>query len=499
MQRKTSRQLELARRIAVYAVMIATVIALLIIFVLTVTGYRFNFTTKTVEQTGLVQYDSFPRGALVMVDGTNYETTQTKGTVLPGQRQFSMQLKGYENWQKTVEIRSGTVTWLSYARLVPIQKEITTTQTLPKIDDSMTSPDDRYMVAVSTADEQPELYLVDFRDSRRPNVQRKAIDTTGLAGYTQDEPVDEDQPVVTHRFTLKEWSGGSRYILLKHYYTLPDQPEEVEWLWIDRESPEKITNISTLLNLPISDIQLIDGRDAYILQHNGDVRRTSINDGSISRPVVSGADWFGVYDNNTIFYTGESQDDKVAGVWRQGWDEPTVLAREPKVSDLSLHIVASKYFNEDTVAVSRGDAVSVYRGSLPSNQQALEIFTKSPKKFTLHRPIGSLQISSNGRFIIAEDHDAFVSYDLEHLSVSQEIKKYNDSPLEWMTSYHVWQVDDQGMLVMQEFDGMNSHALMPSSIGSDVVLTSDSRYIYSLVTNELDETELRQLSMTATK
>lgn len=490
MQYRQSRQLELVRRIIIYLLMITTVITLLVVFTLTVVGYRFNFATRTVEQTGLVQYDSYPRGALVAVDGNNYETTQSKGTVLPGQRQFSMKLKGYEDWQKTMEIRSGTVTWLSYARLVPIARESSAVEVMPELTDTLVSPDSRFMIGVSVVTGQPEIVLIDFRDSQRPKVQSYPIDTTSLAGYAHENP-----EAVSHNFSISEWSDGSRYVLLKHSYNLPDEPEKTEWVWLDRESPADIINVSTLLNLPISDIHLADGRNIYILQENGDIRRASVNDGNITRPLISNVSQFELYSNSTIAYLGQGEDARLAGVWRRDWEQPVVLATEPLVSEDVLRISASKYFNEDTVVISRGESVSIYRGSLPTSQQAKEIFMKSPKKFTLNRPVDNLQISDSGRFVVAEDFDGFVSYDLEHMSVSQETKKYNKSPIGWLTNYHIWQVDDNGYLVMQEFDGMNGHDMMPADVRYDAILTRDNKYMYSLVVGESGELELRQLSM----
>lgn len=494
MQRRKSRQRELVRRLLIYVLMIVTIIALLVILVLTVTGYRYNFSTQTVEQTGLVQYDSYPRGALVMVDGKGLETTQTKGMVLPGQHQFSMSLRGYENWQKTVEIKSGTVTWLSYVKMVPIEKNIHVTDNLPALTDALASPDNRFMAGISTNESNiPELTLIDFRDSRQPKTEQFTLDVTGMTGY------GEGEDVTLHSIDLRKWSGNSRYLLMKHQYTLPDQPQKIEWLWLDRESPEEIVNISSLLNLPITDIQIADGRNIYILQENGDVRRADISDGTITRPLISGVNRFQLYANNTIAYTGKKDDFKVAGVWRRDWQQPTVLMSVPVSNEEPISIGVSKYFNEDTVVIAQGANASIYRGNLPSSQQAKELFMQSPKTFTLNRPIGNLQFSDNGRFIVVEDEDGMVSYDIEHATVSQEVKKYHSQPIQWLDGYHIWQVDDSGKLFFQEFDGMNGHQMMPADEKYDALITQDNRFMYSLRGNEqTGEIELNRLQMVLT-
>ena len=73
MNQRRNRKKELARRTLVYALMTATLVVALCVLLFTMLGYRFNPTTREVEQAGLVQYNSFPRGATVAVDGANLE------------------------------------------------------------------------------------------------------------------------------------------------------------------------------------------------------------------------------------------------------------------------------------------------------------------------------------------------------------------------------------------------------------------------------------------
>ena len=88
-------------------------------------GYTFDPNTKELQQTGLVQYESHPGGALVYVDDMELRRTPTKSIVLPGKHTFSMKLDKYEPWQKTLNIKSDTVTNLNYARLIPTKRETT--------------------------------------------------------------------------------------------------------------------------------------------------------------------------------------------------------------------------------------------------------------------------------------------------------------------------------------------------------------------------------------
>lgn len=488
MHERQSRKKELARRIFVYALMTVTMLTLLVLLTYRILGYQFNFLTRSVEQTGLIQYDSFPRGARVQVDGKKYELTKTKNMVLPGERQFSMSLEGYHDWQKTLKIEAGTVTWLSYVRLVPTEKQITNTDNLGALKDAKNSPDSRYIFGMRSTETGFEEVLIDVRDSKLPKVTVYPLDTANLAGF-------EEGQEVSHEFSVVRWDVSSRRVLLQHSYA--GAVSGSEWLWVDRENPEKVINISTLTNLAIKDIRPAKDGEVYILQDNGDVRRLVVETGTISRPLVSNVISYGVYSTNTIYYVATQIDgQRVAGVWRDGWDTPTVIQTIP--ADTSpVQIAISQYFYQDTVAIAHGASVTIYRGELPSNaQERAELVAEPFDTFTLNRPVGSLQISSNGRFVVAEDERGFVSYDLELSSISQQVRKYRNDAVRWLDEYHVWQVNDSGTLMMQEFDGVNTYELMPANASYDVLLTQDGKYIYGFVKNETGAVELVQLAMT---
>lgn len=495
MHAKKSRKKELTRRIFIYGIMTATMLVLLVILTYRILGYQFNFSTKTVEQTGLVQYDSFPRGAMVNVDGRNFETTRTKNSVLPGSHQFSMSLKGYEDWQKTLEIKAGTVTWLSYVRLVPTQKKVVDVQDIGEATGALTSNDKRFMAILRKNTAANELALIDVRDSRQPQLTSFSLDTTDLVGY--NETTGEDK-TITHEFELVKWDKSDRRILIKHKFSGSISGEE--WVVFDRQQGGRLINLSKLTNLNLVDVQPGKDGEMYVLQDNGDVRRLVVESGELTRPIISNVSSFGVYNQSTIYYISVQSEAENAGVWKEGWSNPVVFRSLPKQaeSEPTLHIAVSEYFSQSTVAISEGSKVTIYQGTLPANNHDKAIFLQQPvDDFTLNRPLDSLKISDNGRFIIVEDYQGFVSYDLELNHISQQIKKYHSGDIKWLDPYHVWQINDTGKLVMQEFDGINTQVLVPATTGFDVLLTSDSKYLYYLRQNpETKAVALERMSMT---
>lgn len=491
MHRRRSRKKELAHRIAIYALMTATMLSLLVLLTYRILGYQFNFSTRAVERSGLVQFDSFPRGARTQIDGRKYDLTQTKNKVSPGERQFSMSLEGYQDWQKTLTIKAGAVTWLNYARLVPSEKKITSVEELGLLANAKSSPDSRYMFGVRSTEAGFESVLVDLRNSRQPKTTTHPLELSNISGF-------EEEQEVSHQFSAIKWDLASRNVLVEHRYQ--GTVSGVEWLWIDRDNPAVATNISTLTNLSIQEIQPAKDGEVYILQDNGDVRRLTIETGTVSRPFISNVVSYGIYDANTIYYVASQADgQRIAGVWQDNWDVPTIIQTIPEDSE-PVSVSASRYFYQDTIVLAHGSSVTIYRGTLPSNiQERVELIAKPFDKFTLSRPVTSLQISKNGRFIIAEDERGFVSYDLELSLISQQVRKYRDEAVDWLDQYHVWQVNESGVLTMQEFDGVNSYELLPANATYDAVLTQDGKSLYVCTKDETGLATLWRLAMTVEK
>ena len=67
---------EIVRRTLVYTTMTLMVIGLIIVLLWHNFGYQFNSKDLKIEQNSLVQYDSFPRGAQVSIDGNAFNLTR---------------------------------------------------------------------------------------------------------------------------------------------------------------------------------------------------------------------------------------------------------------------------------------------------------------------------------------------------------------------------------------------------------------------------------------
>lgn len=503
MYHRRNHKKEVVRRTFVYAIMTITTFVLLFILMFRMLGYRLDLTRHTIEQTGLVQYDSFPRSALVSVDGMNLEVTRTKNTVLPGPHTFRMTLKGYQSWQKNMTIKSDTVTQLNYARLIPEQKKVSTMHEFAQLSAVKFAPAGQYVLGISAQHAAPAAVWGDLRDVKNPKFTSQALDKSVVKGY--------DHAETTHAFVISEWDTSGRFALVKHTYTTKEQADaaaskqttatgSVQWLRLDREHPTELVDVTQVVGLDVqyASFSGTNGNDMYILQSNGDVRSVRVADATISRPLIQGVQSFTMYGNDTLAYVAAAQDGhRDAGVWKKGWKTPQVIRTLSAAESAPVHIRVSHYFHKDTVVVSVGAHVTIYRGKLPEDREALQRFLKNSRTFDFGRPVAKMTMSNNGRFIVVNDQTGYMSYDIERLSRSSYISLPNGTPLTWLDEFHLWHVDQSGSLVMQEFDGANRSQLTPATAGLDAVLSRDEKYIFVLLKSAGAETvKLQRLSMT---
>lgn len=83
--------------------------------VLFTAGYRYQFDTGRIVQTGVLNVQSYPKGANVWIDDVQQEehTPAVIDDVAPGEHVVRIQKDGYSSWKKTIEIQSRQSTFIS--------------------------------------------------------------------------------------------------------------------------------------------------------------------------------------------------------------------------------------------------------------------------------------------------------------------------------------------------------------------------------------------------
>jgi len=482
MYRRPSRKIELWKRTGVYTAMAFLVVFLVSLMVLIILGYRVNINNGQVERNGLLQFLSEPSGARILIDGEDSgRRTSDKFSVTEGVHNFSFELDGYRTWEKQVDVRADTLTWLNYARLIPIEPKVDKVYDYSSLSKTLGSPNSKKLL-VQKDITKPVIDIVDLQD-KDFKVTRLNLPSTLYS--------KSGEPDISHNFNVVQWDPGSRYVLMRHTYSGLS-----EWMRIDTELLQNSVNVTALFSESINSVKF-SGTSGNVLYGliNGKLRKLDTSAETISRALVTNVIDFNIYDINTITYTGYSTDDKlnrVAGIYRDGDSDPTVLRSIKNAPDLILNIATSRYFDKDYIAITQNNKVDLYAGSYPSSGSTDTSSLVPVIEMSLNNNIKKITFSSTGEYVVAQSDNQFASYDIEY---EKSYTVPTGGTMSWLDKYHLWKVEND-KLIVTEFDGANVVDLGTGLAGHSVVLSDNEEFIYSVVLVDESIYRLQQISIT---
>lgn len=485
-RKRSNRKKEIILRTLLYTSMSLLVVVLVTFIIFSMLGYRFNLSEGTIERGGLVQFGSTPSGARVSVDGALINTrTPGKSTVIEGTHNFTISLDGYKSWSKNVDVKSGTLTWLNYALLIPNELPVEVVSRLDSVHSVLAAPD-RQSILVHMVASSPEFTVYDIRGTEVES-EEITIPTSVYSGATNSR--------IKHTFEAHSWAVGGRVVLVKHTYG-----NSSEWLVLDTQDAENTKNLNRIFGIEFSKIKFADSNgNLMYIENNGVLRQLNLSNETISRQLVSGVTEFTTYGGHIVTYTAKETKDgitkKNVGVYRDGDDDAYTL--QTFTEDAKPHIATTHYFNDDFIAIAYGRNVRVLSGNYPDEKNginSLKVFAE----LELNWNAASVSFSPSGQYVFIEsDSGDFASYDLEYEILSHTtVDGDKTGPLAWLNNNYLWSSVD-GQLVIREFDGANASTINGVVGSHDAVLTSNSRYIYS-VGRDGDDLVLQRVSLVIT-
>lgn len=468
MKRQISSDRQPWVRTAIYSFMTLTVTVIVALLMLVVLGYQFNNKDGKIEQGGLLQFESIPTGAAVTLDQLKLSSvTNTKATVDRGSHFATYDLAGYRQWQKTITISAGQIGWLSYARLIPTTVTPQTLHAYTTLSGALAAPSRQYMLLHEAAD-SPDFTLVNIQG----DTLRYDTLTLPASSYTQPSAGK------TQSFTISSWSKDTGAILLQHTY----DDTKTEWILLDRDSPEKSTNITTAYGITPSKVQFAGtGSKLLFVRTDDTIRRINLDEQTLSRPLATNVDTFSAYDDKTIMYstTPDSKGVRTVAYAAVDISSPVTLATYPNDGQ-PLYAAMSNYFGQRYVAIVHGQSLAITTGSVPTLTDKGSLATFATE--TIPAGTSDLQASDNDRFFALQLPDGYATFDIE-------LKKYDkttwatESPtprsINWLDDYMIWS-DNGGELRFYEFDGANQQNIMPVAEGFGVSLSTNNKYIYGI-------------------
>jgi hypothetical protein len=445
--------------------------ALVLIFVAEGYGYDPN---KGVNQSGLVFFNSNPAGANIYLNGPLQSSqTNTKFNLLGGTYNASVQKTNYIDWNKTINVVGGTVTYYDYIRLFPKNIPTSSIGTLESAPAWVSqSPNGQWLV-MQPSNLKADLSVLDITNPKN-----------GPKTITLPQSIVLSESANFGTFSLVEWADDNNHLLLLQ--TLPSGKKE--YLMIDKNNVSNSSNVSTAISLPeTASLSLFNNKyNQYLVfdKTAGTLKlanSTAIQTSTLLSNIAS----FKSHGDNVILYVSTPS---AEGISRVGVlsDQKDHYRLQDVVADPSGHYLLdlTQYSGRWYYVVSSTaqNKVFIYNNPLsnisPNNTQpitpqlALQIANPTFSSF-----------STSARYISIQSGSNFVVFDaeLDHVyryTVSLTIPSSLEA--KWMDPSHL-SVVTGGIEHVFEFDGSNLVNLTKSNPSYRAYFNPANSYIYTII------------------
>jgi hypothetical protein len=434
-------------------------------------GYRVDREGRVI-QNGLVFVSSRPSGADIYLDSKKYkDQSNTRLDIPAGQYVLELKRGGYRDWKRALVVEGGKVARYDYPLLFPVNLATETVkQYSAQLGLTSSSPDRRWLLV-----SLPDQNIFDLYDLNAPDspANQLTVPAEVMAAGT-----------ATKGWQEVEWADNNRHVLLLRSFDRAGQAGS-EYILFDRENPAQSRNLSVILGLTPTDIELRGGDfDKYYLF---DQASAQVFTATLDEPTPKS------YLDNTVAFT--SEEDRVLFVTTRDaptgklvvrlkrGDNPSVRIRDVPAGtnyllDMAVYdgalLAAAGAGSENRVPVFRDPEGALRR------QPDLPLIPIQILKVTAPTHVS---FSGGKRFVMAQNADSFSVYDAEtDRSYAFKTAVPLDGPqthATWMDGFHLTYVSG-GNLVVFDYDGTNLQSLLPASPALTATFDRDFRFLYTV-------------------
>lgn len=460
---------------AIIVVLVATV-AVILSFV--AMGYKFGDDGK-LDQSGLLQAESTPTGATIIVDGEPiFFHTNTNHLLPEGNHQVRLEREGYTGWENTLTIKSGRLYKLNYPRLFKLNREAKTVKDFA---------DKTLKFVLISPDRKNILYQV----AGSPNWSLMQID--------RDTPeiTEFDTSIMPGEFLSATFGGGDKLL------TKWNNNGIIEYRLIDLAKPDKILDINKEFGLNFTKISFLSGSELFGLE-SGNLRKLSISDRATSRVLLSNIADFSNDEQKIAYVTAK---DEVSGERTVGFyqDEAKNQVVKKSTAD-NIRVTTTKYLDERYIGVVAGDELEIFQYKDEGSVIAKTKLDFVPDEASTR--VGRLVIFSKK----SDDGAHLAIYDAER---DETFKfKLESREFSWLDDYLIGNaVVDEGTpnanidastgldanvaahakLYARDFDGTNRRGLAAKvKPGYNAVISRNNKWLYYFATSDSGSLELKR-------
>ena len=451
-------------------IMVLSVILLVTILALLVSGYWLNSDFK-VERQGMLQISSEPSGATVDIDGDApwFQRTNTSKVLSAGEHTITLTKDGYDSWSKTVSIREGLLYRIHYPRLFLTERKPTPVYDLAGTTFATISPDHTKLLLANTATSWQLIDLTQDQLSAKP---------LSIASILSPEAT-----TFTGTIIEANWDHNNTHVLMKIQHDA-----SFEWILLNTGNPREHINLS--LEFPttdFTDIEILDNSASTLLiVSNGNLHKLDLPSRQISDVLIKDIYSYDHYGNEIIYSTKSPTTQIVTGktdtipdttnsaptpsyeigLLNLGSPVPKSLFTRPTATKVFIsHFYDDKYLTLLSASDSDSTNVTIYK-----KDNLAETF-----RGVINMSPNTAKIGYDGEFIIMLKDASVATLDMESLTIREWT--LDSASYGWLDDNMLYTVINNNLIVY-DYDGLNRRPLADSVSPSFPATVSDNKWLY---------------------
>lgn len=438
-------------------VMVLSVVAMVAILALAVSGYWLN-SDFSLERQGMIQVYSIPTGASVSVDDNEpwFQHTNTSKVITSGEHTITLTKEGYDSWSKTVNISEGLLYRLHYPHLFPLEREKesvfdTTTATFATV-----SPNRKLLLLANNTTIWSVLNLdSDTIKSTDINISKIFSPINADAEPAVDvEPVSE---LFNGEIISAEWDQSNEHVLLKI-----NKDNSIEWVLLNIKKPENSVNLTRDFADEFSDIKIFDSSANNLLAiRKGNLHKIDVYARQISAILAENVSNFDFYDSEIVFAT--NNDIKILKN-----STPELV----KTTESTAKVLIGKFYETSYIFTIEGNNISVYQ-----KDDLEEIFNA-----TISFIPENIKIGHDSEFIVMNSGANFATLDMESMAMREW--STDSTNFGWVNNYMIYAIND-GELAVYDFDGLNRRKLASNVSNRFLATITNDKWLYYFSDDQL--------------
>lgn len=448
MDKERRKKIQTTKLIITEIFMLVVVVFTVVILTFVVMGYHLNEEGK-LEQSGLIQVDSIPTGAKVVVDGEVLSNETNTNKILPeGSYTVQLEKEGYTSWVKTVTTHPGFLTKLSYPHLFKKDAEVEVVKKFEQKPTDFLASKNRTSGLFKYSDNKLEILDLEAKTPREATLDLSKI---------LDEDLGETKII--------DWSENGERLILSN---------KTSFFIINLEHPEDSFNLSSALDLKISTLRFLnDQGDRLAILENNNLRTVSLADKKPSEVLLKDVLFFSNY-NHKVVATVHTENSNKKIVLYDTSNKSEIKLADSTAEDAKAFI--SEYAGRYTMVFIKDNYVTIYRGDLPTEDISKDNSLGEPVgKYTLDFKPKDFAFKGKNQLISTSFDNNFAVFDLENYKLSNYALSSNLTF--WADDYIIGFVSG-GKLVLNDFDNTNTNTFKEAESGYPAFITKDNSFLY---------------------